>query len=248
MNLCPYCGDLMANPRRKQCGKSDCKRRFNADRMRDYMRERRADPELRAKHREYDRKAEQRVITCEQCGEQAEVVKRSARYCGSTCWQRARRSLTGARHSQIVVWCKDPKWVRVRGPRRQRRSHTWICGTCPCCGDAFVTLQPEARYCSLRCQRRAAKDRWRALQRDAYVAPVNRRAIFERDGWCCRLCGEAVVRDAEVPHPRAPVIDHVVPLARLGTHEPANVQTAHYLCNSIKSDDRWDWRSRLQAA
>lgn len=35
---CPFCSEPMANPRRKQCGKLDCKRAFNADRMRTYMR------------------------------------------------------------------------------------------------------------------------------------------------------------------------------------------------------------------
>lgn len=40
---CPYCGDPMTNPRRKQCGKPDCKRAFNAERMRKWQREYRAE-------------------------------------------------------------------------------------------------------------------------------------------------------------------------------------------------------------
>lgn len=36
---CPYCSAPMANPRRKQCGKPDCKRAFNAERMRKWQRE-----------------------------------------------------------------------------------------------------------------------------------------------------------------------------------------------------------------
>lgn len=38
------------------------------------------------------------------------------------------------------------------------------------------------------------------------------------------------------PHPFAPTIDHVIPLDAGGMHEPSNVQTAHYRCNSIKSN------------
>ncbi len=34
--------------------------------------------------------------------------------------------------------------------------------------------------------------------------------------------------------PLAPVIDHIVPLDAGGLHEPANVQCAHFLCNSKK--------------
>lgn len=55
---CPYCEESMTHSRRRQCGKPECVRRAKADRMRDYMRTRRADPELGARHRAYDRKAE----------------------------------------------------------------------------------------------------------------------------------------------------------------------------------------------
>lgn len=36
---CPYCGDPMPNPRRVQCGKPDCKRTFQRDRVRKWQRE-----------------------------------------------------------------------------------------------------------------------------------------------------------------------------------------------------------------
>lgn len=41
-HACPYCGESMANLRRKQCGKPDCKRAFNAERMRKWQREHKA--------------------------------------------------------------------------------------------------------------------------------------------------------------------------------------------------------------
>lgn len=37
-NPCPYCGDHMANVRRKQCGKPECKRAFDAERGREWQR------------------------------------------------------------------------------------------------------------------------------------------------------------------------------------------------------------------
>lgn len=49
--LCPYCTDPMPNPRRKQCGKPDCKRAFNADRMREWNRAYRAEHGLWPHHR-----------------------------------------------------------------------------------------------------------------------------------------------------------------------------------------------------
>lgn len=63
---------------------------------------------------------------------------------------------------------------------------------------------------------------------------VYRSKIFERDGWRCQLCRKPVRRTAVVPHPLAPTLDHIVPLAAGGLHEPANVQTAHFICNSVR--------------
>lgn len=64
---------------------------------------------------------------------------------------------------------------------------------------------------------------------------IFRRKVFERDGWTCRICRKPVDREAKVPHPKAPTVDHVVPLALGGAHVYTNVQTAHFICNSRKS-------------
>ena len=76
----------------------------------------------------------------------------------------------------------------------------------------------------------------RALEAGVKVTPGRRHAIYERDGWTCRICGDPVNRDAKVPELDAPTIDHVVPLARGGAHAPENWQTAHFYCNSDKRD------------
>lgn len=49
------------------------------------------------------------------------------------------------------------------------------------------------------------------------------------------MCGDKVKKNKCVPHPLAPVLDHIIPLAMGGTHEPKNVQLAHFICNSYKS-------------
>lgn len=68
------------------------------------------------------------------------------------------------------------------------------------------------------------------------IAPGRRASIYERDGWCCQLCGEPVDRSARFPAPKAATIDHRIPLAAGGAHSPDNWQTAHMLCNSTKRD------------
>ena len=42
--------------------------------------------------------------------------------------------------------------------------------------------------------------------------------------------------EALVPEPLAATLDHIVPLSCGGEHSEANVQLAHFLCNSTKSD------------
>lgn len=96
------------------------------------------------------------------------------------------------------------------------------------------TCSPECAKQKQRADRNEAKLRRRARERSAYVAPVSRRAVHERDRWLCHICGKATKRNAVVPDLMAPVLDHVIPISRGGTHEPANVRTAHYSCNSRK--------------
>lgn len=84
--------------------------------------------------------------------------------------------------------------------------------------------------------------------RRRYLTPGIRQAIFERDGWTCRLCGgRAFPRDlAPCPHVIA-VIDHIIPLhpsdpgVAPGSDTEANLQCAHALCN-MRKRNRTGWR------
>lgn len=91
-------------------------------------------------------------------------------------------------------------------------------------------------YCSKHCTAGAARDRRAARKRDAYVADVYRAEIYKRDGYRCQICGKRLAMKQDVPHPKAPTIDHIIPISRGGTHEPANVQAAHFGCNSAKGN------------
>jgi 5-methylcytosine-specific restriction endonuclease McrA len=115
-------------------------------------------------------------------------------------------------------------------------------GECVSCGGPMVAVG-GAKYCPGSCRIKAAADarsearhKRRARERDAYVAPVSRHAVFKRDAYTCQLCGVPLDMEAKAPHPLSPSIDHVIPLAKGGAHEPGNVQAAHFLCNSTKGD------------
>lgn len=111
-------------------------------------------------------------------------------------------------------------------------------GRCPVCDRPHISRRDISRYCSARCTRiamkRRASSRRRARMRAAEVEHFDNETIFERDGWTCQLCGSKVNRRVTAPHPRSPVLDHIVPLASGGGHVRTNVQCAHFICNSRK--------------
>jgi len=78
------------------------------------------------------------------------------------------------------------------------------------------------------------KDRRATKKRGAFIERVVRATVYARDGYTCQLCREPVMMATRVPHPWAPTLDHIIPLSAGGTHEYANVQLAHFMCNSVK--------------
>lgn len=137
------------------------------------------------------------------------------------------------------------QWVPpLRLPTRQ-----WVAGTC-ICGETFVAPRHQASsYHSAECRKRA---RWkrRDAQRRGRLAPsdaerINAQRVYERDGWRCQICRRTVDRNRKVPWPWAPTLDHIVPLALNGAHAYANLQTAHFACNTHKGTAARDEQLRL---
>ncbi|HEX6465022.1 MAG TPA: HNH endonuclease signature motif containing protein [Vicinamibacterales bacterium] len=99
--------------------------------------------------------------------------------------------------------------------------------------DRAATLVHDALYALVEGAMALAYDDGRrsihALDTLRAKARQLRRAILERDGYRCQICGVPVVED-DVE------IDHVVPLSRGGDSSPANLQAACARCNRRKSN------------
>lgn len=179
---------------------------------------------------------------CAYCGETFTHSAKSQDCCSQRCAARLRAgwsTCTDLVHAPRPDACGLP----AAHPARRQPTRTWwtyiASGHCRRCGDTFTApanTDDIPAYCSARCLRADAKDRRRARKRDAYITDVRRSDIIERDHGRCQLCGRKVDQTKVAPHPRSPTLDHIIPLANGGTHEPANVQLAHFLCNSIKSN------------
>lgn len=177
--------------------------------------------------------------TCAACGHVWESGRTGGRFCSDECRDMHQRAALAqiVLHSAPIPRAEFLAATRILPPLRKR----WYAGQCLHCGAWFIHDQPQTVTCTTRCARKIGKAKRRAVLLAAFVAPVSRRKIFERDGWRCQLCGKPVKRDAVVPHPLAPTIDHIVPVrppagAPKGTHEPANVHCAHYRCNNLKNN------------
>ncbi|MFI6510123.1 HNH endonuclease [Streptosporangium sp. NPDC050855] len=185
-------------------------------------------------------------LSCDHCQAAFTSSSTRTRWCSTACTAQWREAKEQERRRTAWLpapldWPHGRAWTRLpdRHPARQHipKPRVFVQGDCIRCGTSFcVQATGPASYCSAKCAKADQRARRRAVQKNAYVAHVYRSRIFERDDWTCQLCHTKTDRDQVVPHPKAPVIDHIVPLAKGGTHEPANTQCAHFMCNSIKSD------------
>lgn len=148
--------------------------------------------------------------------------------------------------------------LALRRIRARRERKLPIRSACSSCGTVVIAKGQHRRVCEA-CKR-AAYRRWlretesgRSVRRaDRAKSKAKRRLairarrsdsidpirVFEQFGWRCHLCREPTPRRLRGTYdPRAPELDHVVPLAAGGTHTYGNVACACRECN-IKKGSR----------
>lgn len=120
--------------------------------------------------------------------------------------------------------------------------------TCDECGRVFETKNKIQRYCSEQCRVRQGRRTNEHMRRRKEVGGrhdtnISLNALVTRDNNMCHICGKTcniedyvVKGDTFVAGNYYPSIDHVIPLAKGGTHTWDNVKLAHRICNSIKRD------------
>lgn len=175
---------------------------------------------------------------CIVCGKEYEA-KGKALTCGDECRKADGRAKYYADHDRNIKLAKA-RYIQVERNRRigSRVNKPVVCGYC---GESFTSQYGDGRrlYCSATCQKRS--ERWAshlsdgAVRRDKAERHGERFKvvdIYERDRWVCGICHSKVNRKAKYPHPMSASLDHIIPLAKGGTHTRDNVQLAHLVCNS----------------
>lgn len=159
---------------------------------------------------------EQRV--CAHCETSFAARMPTAKYCGESCGNAANN---------------QKQAERIAATRRDI--------PCEFCGALFRSGRRK-KFCSGDCGTRhqyAAKNGHthyrRARRYGCAYEPVDRLIVFKRCRWICRACGCRTPRTLlGSQHGDAPVLDHIVPMARGGAHAYSNVHLLCRTCNHLK--------------
>lgn len=169
---------------------------------------------------------------CLHCG--ADVgVEYLPKYCSSRCkWEALKKRQPGV----LEKYRKRSalKYQATRGCAAPR--------SCPFCKVEFVPARNDGRqrFCSSTCANRWNSRLYSNAEHRArhwhveYERGISWRALVERDGDTCSLCGEPVELTKDRRNRLGPTVDHRIPMSRGGAHVWSNVQLAHRACNSSK--------------
>lgn len=176
---------------------------------------------------------------CHTCRRKWLTHRKDAKYCSPECKGDGYRGQPKPAPSRQVLARRRLQ----RAARGVRGLGVWADAACVRCDSRYVVKVRGGRpaaHCSRACHDGTKGALRRAREREVERETVYRARVFQRDDWCCHLCGEDIDRDVVAPAPLAPTLDHVVPIARGGAHTMINLRAAHFRCNSAKGS-RLTW-------
>lgn len=203
---------------------------------------------------EYFRKGEE--TRCPVCGKSFIANCNRLKYCSRECFVKSRKLYKSKAEQRIAykerrkernkneIEKKKAEQLQKQAEERERlrleKFHP-----CATCG----TITDRPRYCCDECAKKA-ENRKREIKRRKRISENGKvdynfslLDLIERDNNICQICGEQCnINDFEtkggtfIAGNMYPSIDHIIPISHGGVHQLSNVQLAHRICNSMKSD------------
>lgn len=177
-------------------------------------------------------------------------------YCSQKCWHATRTKVAAevavlfrmatrnkpkpCRRTAELVRAEVQALRFIASYVERPRTFRALCG----CGLEFIARRPRPSAKCPGCLRETArrhkrkdKARRKAAARGVHAERFDPIAVFERDGWHCRICGVATPAELRGSYQaQAPELDHIHPISKGGKHTMDNVQCACRRCNADKSD------------
>lgn len=184
-----------------------------------------------------DTRKEHAICTVEGCDRQPR--SRTSPLCEMHYYRERRAATKKPQRHCLQCGAHIGPWGRFCSQRCRTRNWRGVADEkiCQLCLEPFPHPGTNSPYCSTECAREAQYFQEHTRRVRVLYSPIekfSRIEIFKRDNWRCQLCGKKVRRRAPSRHPDSPSIDHIVPVAKGGTHSRANVQTVHLKCNFRK--------------
>lgn len=170
-------------------------------------------------------------LKCNKCGNIIERAASTCRQKGLECefCKETDAKTNSKKKAQTKLVCFFYALIESKTPKK-----------CKACGNTFYSVSPDAKYCSRKCKRGGKSYRARCKKYGVYYdSSVTLPKIIARDNGICQICGKKCDENDRgwgTIGANAPTIDHIIPLAKGGTHTFGNVQLAHAICNSYKRD------------
>lgn len=153
--------------------------------------------------------------------------------------------------SYLCNVCKT-KEKEINKIQSKRLKYT-IIHRCQYCGEIFHISDKwkGKKYCSAECRnkkenkRKEIRRRTRLITNGKYDDTITLKKLYKKYNGVCQICGKKcdyedyviTEKGVHIAGNMYPSIDHMIPLAKGGTHTDNNVQLAHRICNSIKSSN-----------
>lgn len=190
-------------------------------------------------------------IRCKKCGHVQRRSMVSIRHGYATCdvcranqviarkEEKARDAEEKREQRQKESAARKAAEMQAKEEKRAEREHP-----CAVCGNITTNQYCCSKECSNKRVNQIKEVRRRRKLSEAKVDKgITLQKLYRRDKGVCYICGGRCEWEdktdkgtATVCGDNYPSIDHVIPLARGGTHEWGNVRLAHRRCNTIKRD------------
>lgn len=197
---------------------------------------------------------------CDVCAEPYRPTYQAQRTCSRTCGVQINAYVLRAREraTQLALAlppephpcseCAEPTTrvvcsehcQRTRSSRLAKAARRAVQRNCARCATGLGEDRLGRANCKAcseelrRAERRRTRSRRKARKRGVAHEPYTLAEIAARDKYACGICRKRVLMNKAVPHAKAPTIDHLVPISDGGPDTPANVQLAHFICNSLR--------------